>query len=298
MKKALAILTLLFIVSLVPTSYAADKMKIGVTLHPYYSWVKNIVEDRAEVIPLIPVDADPHSYQPQGADIEMIKSLNMVVVNGMGHDTFLPGMLKAADRTDIDEINVNEGLPLIKSHSSGEGDAVVYNSHTYISIVAATQQISRLASELGKRNPENADFFRKNASAYNKKLRMMLADALGKIKSANIKNLRIATVHDGYDYLMQDLGIEVAAVIQPRHGIEPNPKQLADTIKRLKAANVNVLFTEVDYEKKYTDIIEKEAGVKVYKLSHISNGPYSADHFEKYISGNIAEILKAVSNAQ
>lgn len=33
---------------------AAKKLKIGVTLHPYYSFVANIVGDRAEVVALIP----------------------------------------------------------------------------------------------------------------------------------------------------------------------------------------------------------------------------------------------------
>jgi zinc transport system substrate-binding protein len=36
-------------------SHAADaaKLKVGITLHPYYSFVANIVGDRAEIIPLI-----------------------------------------------------------------------------------------------------------------------------------------------------------------------------------------------------------------------------------------------------
>ena len=44
---------------------AKDKLKIGVTLQPYYSFVVNIVKDKAEVIPVVRLDKyDSHSYQP------------------------------------------------------------------------------------------------------------------------------------------------------------------------------------------------------------------------------------------
>ena len=38
--------------------------------------------------------------------------------------------------------------------------------------------------------------------------------------------------------------LRVAAVIEPRHGVQPTARQLADTIDRIKAANVHVLFAE------------------------------------------------------
>ncbi len=37
-----------------PTPNAAKRLRIGITLHPYYSYVANIVGDKADVVPLIP----------------------------------------------------------------------------------------------------------------------------------------------------------------------------------------------------------------------------------------------------
>ena len=44
-KKLLAILMVIFSFA----SFAKDKLKIGVTLQPYYSFAVNIVKDKAEV---------------------------------------------------------------------------------------------------------------------------------------------------------------------------------------------------------------------------------------------------------
>ncbi len=284
------------------TADAEDcKLKIGVTLHPYFSWVTNIVGDAAIVSPVVPDGVDPHSYQPRPNDIEHLQTIDVLIVNGQGHDEFIKPMLKAADRKDLKIIDTSAGLPLIPTfghkYDFDDSAKVSFNSHTYISITGAIQQIQMIARELGKICPDKAKMFRKNARAYAKRLRRILSSALVKIDEYDLNQLRIATVHDGYAYLMSELGIEVTAVVQPRHGIEPNPRQLQDTIKRIKKANVNILFTEVDYQKRYVDIIFQETGCRIYSLSHISNGEYTTDFFETKMQKNVDDIIAAIQDA-
>ena len=285
------------------TARSADcNLKIGVSLHPYYSWVKNIVGDTARVTPLIAPGSDPHTYQPMPADLEHLQNLDVLVINGAGHDEFVNPMLKATDHKNLKIINTSKGLPLLPSftqHYAFEGDnnKVSYNSHTYIAITGAVQQIQMIARELGKLCPDQAKMYKKNARAYAKKLRNMLSAALAKIDNIDTNKLRIATVHDGYAYLFQELGIEVAAVVQPRHGIEPSARQLQDTIKRIKRAKVNILFAELDYKKQYVDIIFQETGCRIYSLSHVSKGEYTKDFFAQAMQKNLDDIVLALTDA-
>ena len=295
---------ILTIILLNATSLAAEgQLKIGVSLHAYYSWVKTIVGDDAEVLPIIAEGTDPHSYQPRPEDIQKINGLDALVINGMGHDDYIKPMIKAAGNKDLMVIDPHKDVPLIPSHQkiyefekTDKKQKVSYNSHTYIAINGAVQQIYNITDEIVKLSPENSDRFRHNARSYSKSLRKMLAAALQKINASKSDNARIATVHDGYAYLLSELGIEVAAVIQPRHGIEPSPRQLQDTIKRIQQANVNVLFAELDYQKKYVDIIFNETGCRIYQLSHVSNGPYSKDKFALDMKKNLDTIVQAVTS--
>ncbi len=274
-------------------------LDIGASLHPYYSWAKNIVGDQANVTSIIPSGSDPHSYQPLPSDMKNLENLDVVIINGIGHDEFIKPMLKAIDNDELMVINTSKGLPLIpvfnKHYAFEKENKVAYNSHTYIAITGAIQQIQRIARKLGKLCPDQAAFFMKNARAYAIKLRKMLQSALVQIDMLDTNKLRIATVHDGYSYLFQELGIEVSAVVQPRHGVRPSARQLEDTIKRIKRARVNVLFGELDYEKKYVDIIYKETGCRLYALSHISNGEYSKEFFEQAMQRNIDAIVAALT---
>lgn len=279
-------------------------LHIGASLHPYYSWAKNIVGEAAEVTPLIPSGVDPHSYQPVAADMKMLEGLDVVIVNGVGHDEFIKPMLKAIDNPKLLVIDTSKGLPLIPSfndkHYAFEekeegGEKVSYNSHTYISITGAIQQMQLITRQLAKICPDRAGEFIKNMRNYAARLRAMLQNTLMRLDGLKLDNLRIATVHDGYAYLFQELGIEVSAVVQPRHGVTPSSKQLEDTIKRIKKANVNVLFSELDYEKKYVDIIYQETGCRIYALSHISNGEYTKEFFEQTMQKNMDTIVRALS---
>jgi zinc transport system substrate-binding protein len=276
------------------------RLNIGASLHPYYSWTKNIVGDQANVTSIIPPGSDPHAYQPVPADMKKLENLDVVIVNGVGHDEFIKPMLKAIENDKMVIIDTSKGLPLIpvfgKHYAFDEKDSrVSYNSHTYISITGAIQQMQMIARKLGRLCPDQAGKFVKNVRAYSMKLRSMLQSALMRVDMLDLNNLRIATVHDGYSYLFQELGIEVSAVVQPRHGVKPSARQLQDTIKRIKRANVNVLFGELDYEKKYIDIIYKETGCRLYALSHISNGEYSKKFFEQAMLKNIDAIVAALA---
>src|SRR5262245_37272417 len=101
---------------------AAPTLKIGVTLHPYYSWTKNVVGDLPgyEVRPILPGEIDAGDYSPRPEDIKKLVDLDAIVVNGIGHDDFIMPMLKASGNTKIVVIRPNETTPQIHAaHGTG-----------------------------------------------------------------------------------------------------------------------------------------------------------------------------------
>lgn len=272
----------------------AKTLKVGITLHPYYSFVANIVGDRAEVVPLIGADANPHGYAPQPADMIRITSMDVLVVNGIGHDTWAFEILDAAGlRNKLPLIYANDGVSLIPVAGDPSGAKVV-NPHTFISTTAAIQQVYTIARKLGELDPGNATYFRDNARRYALEIRKLRAEFDGRIAGADLTKFRCATMHSGYDYLLQELGLQVTAVIEPRHGVEPTARQLADTIARINAAKVNVLFAEKYFASKLSDTIRKATGVRMYSISHISSGPYTPGKFVEEMRENLATLAASI----
>lgn len=280
------------------SSFAAGKLRVGITLHPYYSIVANIVGDRAEVVPLVSAETNPHNYQPLPEDIMRAMSLDVLVVNGIGHDEWAFEIVKAAGRrTTLPLIYANASVALIPI-AGDQGDAKVVNPHTFVSTTAAIQQVFEITRRLGELDPPNAAVYRRNAAAYAARIRTLRAQFMTRFADLDLSSFRCATTHAGYDYLMQEFGLFVSAVIEPRHGVAPTARQLANTIDAIKKANVRVLFTEKYFSIGLAKPIEEATGVKMFALSHISGGPYTAEKFELEMRENLETVAAAIKSTR
>lgn len=272
----------------------AQELRIGVTLHPYYSFAANIVGDRAEVVPLIEAGSNPHNYTPQASDMRRVLDMDVLIVNGIGHDEWAFEIVKAAGReNDLPLIYANDGVSLIPI-AADEGQAKVVNPHTFVSTTASIQQIYTIARELGDLDPANADYFRNNAREYAARIRRMKARYSAELAELDIGSFRCATMHGAYGYLMQEFGLQVVAVIEPRHGVQPTARQLADTIEKINAANVNTLFAEKYFTSALSETIREATGVQMYSFSHMSDGEFTSELFERDMEANLGTLVDAV----
>ncbi len=273
---------------------AQNKPRIGVTLHPYYSFVKNIVGDRAEVVPVIPGEVNPHGYEPRADDIKRAGTLDALVVNGIGHDEFIFKIIEAAGRKDnLPLIYANATVALIPI-GGDKGAEKIVNPHTFISTTAAIQQVYEIARRLGEIDPRNAAAYRNAGRDYGTRIRQLRAEFMQRDAAHARDDFRVATMHAGYDYLFQEFGLRISAVIEPRHGVSPTARQLAQTVDDIKSAHVTVLFAEQYFGGNLAETVQRETGVRVFTLSHITDGPFTAEKFEVEMRENIETLARAL----
>ena len=274
----------------------AQTLRIGITLHPYYSFVAHIVGDRAEIMPLIDAESNPHGYTPRPDDMMRMSSMDVLIVNGIGHDSWAFEILDAAGvRESLPLIYANDGVSLIPVAGDNSGEKIV-NPHTFISTTAAIQQIYSIARGLGELDPDNADYYRGNARQYALEIRRLRSEFDQKVTGTDLSKFVAATMHSGYDYILQELGLQVSAVIEPRHGVEPTARQMADTIDRIRLANVNVLFAEKYFASRLSDTIQDATGVEMYSISHISSGPYTPEKLHDEMRENLDTLAQAIND--
>lgn len=268
---------------------AAERpLQVGVTLHPYYSWTRNVAGDTGiEVQPILPGEVDAGNYQPRPEDIRKIASLDAIVINGLGHDDFIADMIKASGNQHLVVIRPNEGTPLLISKRGGAN-----NSHTFISFSNAIQQTYAIARALGELRPALAEQLQKNAAAYARKLRQIKARGAARLADARVN--RVVTVHDGYGYLMQEFGIEIAGVVEPSHGLVPSAAELGQMVDLLKREKIRVVFAEEGFPEPLLKVLRDEGHARVYRITHIASGAYTADKFEKEMQKNVDAMVRAL----
>jgi zinc transport system substrate-binding protein len=271
------------------TAQPAKTLKIGVTLHPYYSWTANIVGSLPgyEVRPILPGEIDAGDYQPRPDDIKKLVDLDAIVLNGIGHDDFIMPMLRSSGNRKLTIIRVNEATPQIRA---SRGSSV--NSHTFISFTNAIQQTYAIQKALAALRPADAAALQKNAAEYARRLRLIKSKASQQLAEARIT--RVVTVHDGYGYLLQEFGLEVAGVVQPAHGLTPSAAELRDMVKLLQREKIRVVFSEETFPAAMLKVLRDETGVKAYVITHIASGPYTADKFEREMQRNVETMIRAL----
>ena len=276
-------------------TFAQEKLKIGITLLPYYSFVANIVKDKAEVIPIVKAEGfDSHTYQPKVEDIERAGEVDAVVVNGIGHDDFIYKILDAVDKKNRPVvINANKDVSLMPVAGT-LNDEKIMDSHTFISITASIQQVHNITKELVKLDPKNKDFYMNNSREYVKKLRKLKTDALKEVQNVKGEDVRVATFLGGYNYLLAEFGIDVKAVLEPAHGSQISMSSLQKMIEAIKKDRIDIIFGEKNYSDEYVKIIHNETGIEVRKLEHLTTGAYTADSFEKFIKIDLDEVVNAI----
>jgi zinc transport system substrate-binding protein len=274
--------------ALLALSLAAAPLQVGVTLHPYFSWTANVTAGLpVEVRPVVPGDVDVGAYQPRPADVAALATLDALVINGIGHDDFILEMLKASGNSRCRVIRVNDGAALLRG---AHGEAV--NSHTFLSFSNAIQQSYGLARALGELRPEWSPALTRNAAAYAKRLRALRAEALRRLQA--FKGARVVTVHDGYSYLLQELGVGLAAVVEPAHGLVPSAAELGAVVALVKRERVRVVLSEASFPAALRDVLA-EAGARVVVASHIATGAHTAERFEQEMRANVDALVAGLA---
>jgi len=194
MKKVFAlVLSMMLFVSCAAagTGFAENqKINIVTTIFPIYDWVREIVGSDAEhvnITLLLDNGVDLHSYQPTAQDILTISTADLFVYVGGESDEWVEDVLESAMNPDLhaislvasmgDEIKAEEiveGMEHEHDHDHGEEEDHDHedeaDEHVWLSLRCARKLTAVIAGALAGIDPDFADHYQANASAYMGKL--------------------------------------------------------------------------------------------------------------------------------
>ena len=104
--------------------------------------------------------------------------------------------------------------------------------------------VGNIVNGLCKADPEHAAEYRKNAAAFDAKLRELV------IETAKLKQLvggnAVVVQHGIFDYLARLLDLKIVAEIQGE-GIAPSASEMRKLVETIRRKKVAVIFTEPQY---------------------------------------------------
>lgn len=222
---------------------------------------QNVAGTRLNVETLLPVTVDPHEYQPTPQDAIKIAQSQVLIVNGLGYETWLAKTLQDSGGQRL-VVVASDGLA---PNPDPSGEHPAGDPHMWMSPLNVVHYVENMQDGLSTADPAGADSYASNAKAYIAKLN----DLDGWIKAeagqlAPEKRL-LVTNHDALGYFSAAYGFKVVGAVIPSVTSEASPsaQQMADLIKTIKSSGAPAIFVDISENQKLANQIAQESGAKV-----------------------------------
>jgi len=256
--------------------FAAEKIRIAATTTTIASLAKEVVGNavEAEIYAIASPNRDIHFYAPTPKDVLKVKKADVLIHSGLDLEAWRDPLLVAAGNPRFlgegkASIDVSKGIPLLEiptSLSRAEGDIHLYgNPHYWTDPENAGVMTQNIAEGLARLYPAQADRFRQNADTFILKLREKMNDWLRRMKPHEGKAL--VTYHNSWPYLARRFGLVIAGHLEPKPGIPPTAKHLAELRQTMKEKNVRVIIRESFQEDRTPQKMAQETDAKVVSLA-------------------------------
>jgi len=181
-----------------------------------------------------------------------------------------------------DSIDASKGVPLLEiptSLSRAEGDIHLYgNPHYWTDPENAKIMANNLAEGLARIFPEKADSFRKNAGEFNRKIDEKMTDWLRRLDRQ--KGSAVVTYHRNWPYFARRFGLVVVGELEPKPGIPPTAKHLAELVRIMKEKGVKIIIKESYQESRTPKKVAEETGGVVLTLAQqVEENKGATDYF-------------------
>ena len=109
------------------------KLKVAVTLFPYYDFVRQIAGDQVDLQMVIPAGMDSHSFEPTPADIRTIQHADVLISNGGTMEHWLDETLAALDTTSMTIVTMMDYVDTVEEEIvEGMEDADHDHDHAHV----------------------------------------------------------------------------------------------------------------------------------------------------------------------
>lgn len=298
-----SIFYLSLVLFLQPAGLFADvKIKVVATTTVFASVAQEISGDLAEIHPVASSKRDIHFYQPTPKDVLNVKRADVLIHGGLDLEAWREPLLHAAGNSKFlgggeFSIDVSKGIPLLEvpvSASKAEGDIHLYgNPHYWLDPDNVEIVASNIGAGLAHAFPEHREEFLKNTEMFQRKLSEKTSEWKRRLKS--YEGTAIVTYHRSWPYFAKRFGFEIVGEVEPKPGIPPTAKHIAEIVKTMKEKNARIILKETYFENRTPNKIAKDTqGVVVTLVQSVGELKEVKDYISM-MEYNVRSIERALA---
>jgi len=256
----------------VPGSGACPGLKIVVTTSILGDVVGNLAAGSGTVETLMPVGADPHSFQVSARQVAALRGADLVVANGLGLEEGMGDAIAAVAAegvTVVEAASFVEALPF-SIRGGGEGTAAgdgeeghgTLDPHIWTDPVRMAEVATGLGEALAAADPACPGRWREAAAAYRGELLRLDEEIAAILEGVPAEQRKLVTNHGSLGYFADRYGFEILGSIIPGGDTlaEPSPADLAALVESLEREGIRAVFAETTQSADLAEAVAAELG--------------------------------------
>lgn len=239
---------------------ADDRPLVVVTTNILGDVVGGLVGDQAEVMTLMPPDADPHSFEISARQAARITGAQLLVSNGLGLEEGLTQHLETA---------ADEGVPIVEAGSLVdvlETESGASDPHFWTDPTQMTSVVDGVTEALLEEIPTlDAAELQANAAAYTAELEALDAEMADAFAAIPAEQRKLVTNHHVFGYLAARYDFQVIGAVIPSGTTlaAPSASDLDELSTAIEEAGVRTIFADSSQPDRLVQVLADEADVDV-----------------------------------
>jgi ABC-type Zn uptake system ZnuABC Zn-binding protein ZnuA len=225
----------------------------------------------AEVVGLIPPNADPHDYEIRPDDIKALAGADLIVRSGGDLDEWLDDAIESAGAgaetlTLIDHVDTIEGEHghEEQEEEEEEGEHEI-DPHWWQDPRNGVEAVAALEAALTKADPDRAVAYESNAARVTDELEALDAAVAACLDRIPGEQRKLVTTHDALGYYAHRYGLEVVGTVIPSLSTQAQASagEIAELVDTIERERVKAIFAESSVSPKLEQVVADESGAVV-----------------------------------
>lgn len=258
---------------------AGEKLRAVATTNIIADVVSNVGQAAIELTNLIPINADPHAYEPTPRDLRTISEAHVVFINGLGLEEFLEEMLENSG-ADVPVVSLSAGIDPLEfwegsqqlqgseDNLGGGEDHDAFDPHVWFDPTNVSLWTDRVVQTLSVLDPRNRSIYQSKANVYKEELSTLDDWIFGMVERIPEADRKFVTDHMVFGYFAARYGFEIVGAVIPVYSsaAETSAQEIADLEARVRELGVKVLFVGVTVNPTIVRAVVEDTGIELVPL--------------------------------
>lgn len=275
---------------------AQSQYRVVATASIFADMAEQIAGGTVEVLSVVPVGGDPHTYDPTPGDMQLLRSADLILRNGLTFEGWLDRLIQNSGSA-ARVVTITEGIEPIRSERYNNAT----DPHAWMDARHGLQYIENIKNALIELDPDNQQQYEFNYGVYRQQLVDLDKEIQALIDSIPEQQRILITSHDAFQYFGQRYGIRLEAVLGTSTDADVQTSDIARLTRVIQTEQVPAIFIESTINPRLLQQLARDNKVRIGgELYSDSLGPKGspASTYYDMLRHNARTISQALRNAE